>query len=51
MDFHINPGTGQQFVLNLQEGSLLHSPSPDKQALSLPICIYGYGYFIAGPDH
>lgn len=43
--------SGLTYKLDLQEGSELYTPSPNRQARSLPICVHSYGYFVAGPNH
>lgn len=42
---------GLSYKLDLQEGSELRTPSPNRQARSLPMCVHSYGYFVAGPEH
>lgn len=47
----ILPESGLEFKLDLREGSEIRSFAPNRQARELPICIYSYGCFNAGPEH
>ena len=42
---------GLTYYLDLQEGSVLHTPSLTRAARQLPVCVCSYGYFVAGPRH
>lgn len=47
----VAPHSGISFQLDLQEGSVLYTATPFKQARLLPISPVSYGHFIAGPGH
>ncbi len=42
---------GLTYYLDIQEGSVLHTPTPTRAARQLPVCVCSYGYFVAGPRH
>lgn len=51
MDFHLSPEEGRFFNLDLREGSVMLSPTLNREIPSLPLSGCSYGYFYAGPDH